>query len=32
MIASKCKDTVPESLRQRIADVLGVEPDQTSSA
>jgi mycothiol system anti-sigma-R factor len=26
IIASKCKDTVPESLRQRIAEVLRVEP------
>jgi mycothiol system anti-sigma-R factor len=25
VIASKCKDTVPESLRRRIADVLGVD-------
>jgi mycothiol system anti-sigma-R factor len=27
VIASKCKDEVPESLRQRIADVLAGEPD-----
>jgi mycothiol system anti-sigma-R factor len=27
VIASKCKDEVPESLRQRIADVLEGEPD-----
>ena len=26
VIASKCKDEVPESLRQRIADVLAGEP------
>jgi mycothiol system anti-sigma-R factor len=31
VIASKCKDTVPEELRRRIADELGVEPDQTST-
>jgi mycothiol system anti-sigma-R factor len=31
VIASKCKETVPESLRRRIADVLGVGPDQASS-
>jgi mycothiol system anti-sigma-R factor len=27
VIASKCKDTVPDSLRHRIADVLAGEPD-----
>ena len=31
VIASKCKDEVPESLRQRIADVLAGEPDPDPS-
>jgi mycothiol system anti-sigma-R factor len=30
VIASKCKDAVPDELRRRIADALGVEPSGPS--
>jgi mycothiol system anti-sigma-R factor len=29
VIASKCKDTVPDELRRRIASELGLEPTET---
>jgi mycothiol system anti-sigma-R factor len=31
VIAQKCRDTVPDSLRDRIARALGVEPDPTGT-
>jgi mycothiol system anti-sigma-R factor len=31
VIAQKCRDTVPDSLRDRIARALGVEPDPTAT-
>ena len=30
VIASKCKDTVPDELRRRIASQLGLEPTEAS--
>jgi mycothiol system anti-sigma-R factor len=32
VVASKCKDSVPESLRRRIAEVLGVDLPPSTTA